>query len=131
VLSPATPASPLRVLIVDADRRVRESLRDLICCEVGLDAVAAVGSADDARDMVAGSAPEVVVIDPLLPDLESGLGLLDELHAAHPATRLIVMGWTSEMDVAGHAADAVLDKGRSPEDLVAAITHSVRRGAAT
>jgi DNA-binding NarL/FixJ family response regulator len=131
VLSPATPPPPIRVLIVDADRRVRESLRDLICCEVGLDAVAAVGSADDARDVVAGSVPEVVVIDPLLPGLDVGLELIDELHAAHPATRLLVMGWTSDMDVAGHAADAVLDKSGSPEDLVAAITRSVRRGAAT
>jgi DNA-binding NarL/FixJ family response regulator len=129
--SPELPTSPIRVLIVDADRRVRDSLRDLICCEVGFDAVAAVGSADDARDIVAGGEPDVVVIDPLLPGVDVGLELLDELRACHPATRLLVMGWPPDMNVSGHAADAVLDKGASPEDLVAAITHAVRRGAAT
>jgi DNA-binding NarL/FixJ family response regulator len=131
MLSPATPPSPIRVLIVDADRRVRESLRDLVCCEVGFDAVAAVGSVEDARTVVASAEPEVVVIDPLLPGIETGLELLDELRASHPATRLLVMGWTGDTDGAGHAADAVLDKSASPEDLVAAITRSVRRGAAT
>jgi DNA-binding NarL/FixJ family response regulator len=131
MLLPATPASPLRVLIVDADRRVRESLRDLLCCEVGLDAVVAVGTADEARSAAAESESEVVVIDPRLPGLETGLDLIDEFHALHPAARLLVMSWTADLDVAGHSADALLDKSASPEELVAAITRSVRKGADT
>lgn len=127
-----TPAarSPIRVLIVDADRRVRESLRDLICCEVGFDAVAAVGSADAARDLVARSLPGVVVIDPLLPGIESGLALVEEIREEHPAVQVLLIGWTPDVDGEAHAATVVLDKGASPEALVAAITRAVRAGSA-
>jgi DNA-binding NarL/FixJ family response regulator len=127
--APATGSSPLQVLIVDADRRVRDSLRDLLCCEVGTDCIVAVGSIEDARLAVDTAEPAVVVIDPRLPGIADGIGLLDQLRAEHPATRVLVMSWSHDADVAGHATEPVLDKNASPEDLVAAITRSVRKGA--
>jgi DNA-binding NarL/FixJ family response regulator len=136
--SPATGSSPLKILVVDADRRVRDSLSDLICCEVGLEAVASVGTADDARAAVADSRPDIVIIDPRLPELDAGMTLLDEFRADHPEMRLLVMGWSNDNDVAGHAEHdtravrpihETLDKSASPEDILAAIAHSVRKGA--
>src|SRR3954449_365339 len=89
MLSPAAPTSPLRILVVDADRRVRDSLRELIRCEVGLETVAAVGTADEAREAAAAAEPDVIVIDPRLPEVEAGIALIDELRSEHPSTRLL------------------------------------------
>ena len=50
--APTPTTSPLRILIVDADRRVRDSLTDLIRCETRLEAVAAVGKAEAAFEAV-------------------------------------------------------------------------------
>ncbi len=126
--SPATGTSPLRVLVVDADRRVRESLCDLIRCETTFEAVTAVGTAAEAAACVADCRPDVVVIDPRLPDVDAGLGLLAHLRSTYPDTRLLVMSWSAETDAVARGADGMLDKSASPEDLVAAITQAVRRG---
>src|SRR4051794_21190022 len=102
MLPHATESLPLKILVVDADRRVRDSLRDLICCEVGLETVASVGTADDARAAVAEAQPDIVIIDPRLPELAAGMTLIDEFRAQRPGMRLLVMGWSDENDVAAH-----------------------------
>jgi DNA-binding NarL/FixJ family response regulator len=127
MLQPARGAAHPRVLNVDPDRRVRDSLRDLLNCELGADMVVAVGSTEDALERLADE-PDVVVLEPTLAGDGSGADLLAELRDHHPAARLFLMGWRDEMHVAGDAArtaDATLDKSASPEDLVAAITQSL------
>ena len=127
MLQPAQGAAQARVLIVDPDRRVRDSLRDLLNCELGADSVVAVGSTEDAIARLADE-PDVVVLEPTLAADGSGADLLAELRDHHPLARLFLMGWRDEMDVASDAArtaDATLDKSASPEDLVAAITRSL------
>jgi DNA-binding NarL/FixJ family response regulator len=131
MLSPATGMSPLCVLIVDADRRVRDSLCDLLRCETRPVSVDAVSSPEEALARVANSPIDVVVIDPHLPDLAAGLGLIADLRAEHPAIRLLVMTWSADVDGVAHGADGLLDKAASPEDLVAAISDSARRGGTT
>jgi CheY-like chemotaxis protein len=128
MLSPATGTSPLRVLIVDADRRVRDSLCNLLRCETEPLSVATVGSAAEALATIAGSPVDVVVIDPYLPDLDAGLALIADLRTAHPAIRLLLMTWSADLDVAAHGVDGLLDKAASPEALVAAIADAARRG---
>ena len=72
-LRPVSPLAP-RVVIVDADRRVQQSLSDLL----GLTGkIAVVGRAGDVRaalEEVERSEPDVVLIDPRLPDVEAGDG---------------------------------------------------------
>ncbi len=126
MLSPAT-TPPIRVLIVDADRRVRDSLCDLIECDAALEAVAAVGTADEAARSAADLQPDVVVIDPRLPEVATGAGLLGRLRAAVPSTRLLVMSWSPEAGGVLDAADGLIDKNASPEALVAAIAASMAR----
>jgi two-component system nitrogen regulation response regulator GlnG len=128
MISPATGTSPLRVLIVDADRRVRDSLCNLLRCETEPLSVATVGSAAEALATIAGSPVDVVVIDPYLPDLDAGLALIGDLRKAHPAIRLLLMTWSADLDVAAHGVDGLLDKAASPEELVAAIADAARRG---
>jgi DNA-binding NarL/FixJ family response regulator len=126
----STPTtSPLRILIVDADRRVRDSLTDLIRCETQLETIAAVGSPAAAVEAVERWTPDVVVIDPRLPDVDDGLGLLQRLRHDAPSTRILVMSWSTALENADLAAmaDVLLDKSTAPEMLVAAIEDAMHR----
>ena len=119
---PAAPSFP-RVVIVDADRRVQQSLSDLL----GLTGrVSVVGRASDVRaalEEIERAAPDVVLLDPRLPDVEAGTALIAGMRRAWPSMKVVLTGWS---DVEGHAANdgsqaCYVSKGSSPEDFVAAI----------
>lgn len=124
---PVAPTAP-RVLIVDADRRLQQSLADLL----GLTGqVAVVGRAADVRAALEEAErvkPDVVLVDPRLPDVEAGIALIAGMGRAWPSLRIVLTGWG---DTEGHAqlADARLcyvSKGGSPEDFVTAIVDACR-----
>lgn len=119
---PVSPDAP-RVLIVDADRRVQQSLADLL----GLTGrVAVVGRASDVRaalEEVDRTRPDVVLVDPRLPDVEAGTALVTGISRAWPSLRIVLTGWSDtdgRADLAG-AVTSYVSKGGSPEDFVAAI----------
>jgi DNA-binding NarL/FixJ family response regulator len=122
---PGSSASspPLRLVVVDADDRVRETLTRLL--EIG-DLVEIVGSAGDtgpALEIVQATAPDVVVVDPRLPEIESGLAFIGRLRAVAPAVRVVVMGGsdTPQLDDLTSAADCVCRKTFRAGDLLSAI----------
>jgi DNA-binding NarL/FixJ family response regulator len=111
------------VVIVDSDRRVQQSLSDLL----GLTGqVAVVGSAGDVREAleeIERVHPDVVLVDPRLPDLEAGNALIAGMSRAWPSMRIVLTGFA---DTEGHAhSDGMpvryVSKGGSPEEFVAAI----------
>jgi DNA-binding NarL/FixJ family response regulator len=119
---PVTPTSP-RVVIVDADRRVQQSLSDLL----GLTGrISVVGRASDVRaalEEIERQTPDVVLLDPRLPDVEAGTALIAGVQRAWPSMKVVLTGWS---DVEGHAAldssrACYVSKGGSPEAFVAAI----------
>jgi two-component system, NarL family, response regulator DevR len=117
------PDRPLRVLVVDADDRVRESLTRLL--EIGdrLLVVGNAGSADEAFDLVRAAAPDLVMVDPRLPEVEVGLAFIARLRAASPAIRILAMSWSDTLEPTALAggADGFVRKTFRPADLVAAI----------
>lgn len=112
-----------RVVLVDADHRVRECLRDLITVDGGIEVVGTAGHAAAAIALVETARPHVVVVDPRLPDLEAGLALVARLRAAFPAVRVLVLGWSEALAdaAASSGADGTLDKTSQPDELVAQI----------
>ena len=68
-MQPAVPllTSP-RVVIIDADRRIRQSLTDVLRLAGGVDVLGSAGDVPAALKLVAEHLPEVVVVDPRLPD---------------------------------------------------------------
>ena len=71
-------------MVVDADDRVRETLTRLL--EIG-DRVEIVGSAGEAGlalEIVEATAPDIVVVDPRLPEIERGLAFIRRLRARGP-----------------------------------------------
>lgn len=113
---------PVRVVVVDADDRVRESLTGLL--EIG-DRIRVVGTAGglaEALRVIAVERPDVVVLDPRLPDANGTTPLCDRLRAVAPGVRTLVLSWSEDAGSAGrHGADAVTRKTFRPADLIAAI----------
>jgi DNA-binding NarL/FixJ family response regulator len=131
---PLDPArrEPVRVLVVDADRRVRSSLNALISLADGFRMVRAVATPDDAFVVLATEPVDVVLIDPRLPDLEVGLAFVAEAHRTWPALALVTMSCFD--DVARHALHAgvvaFVAKSGQPDMILATLARSASSHAA-
>ncbi len=120
---PTLPRSP-RVVIVDADRRVQQSLADLLGVTGEVQVVGRAGDVRAALELVQQELPDVVLVDPRLPDIEAGLALVAGLARAWPSMRVVTTGWS---DTEGHAplgssgTATYVSKSASPEQFAAAI----------
>ena len=113
----------VRVVLVDADDRVRESLCGLLCIGDRLEVVGSTGDADPALDIVRETQPDVVVLDPRLPAVDDGLAFIRRLRAISPDVRVLVMSSTDPADQGDLAAvsDGFIRKTFRPSELVAAV----------
>ncbi len=99
------PEGALRVVVVDADRRVRRDLAQFVDLD---DGAVVVGVADDvpsALALVEQGRPDVVVLDPRLPDLDAGLALVAQMRGASPA-RIVVLGNDPSLESRARAVGA-------------------------
>lgn len=122
-LSPQSrPTLVPRVVIVDADRRVQQSLADLLSVSGDCEVVGRAGDVRSALQVVERTRPDAVLVDPRLPDIEAGVALIRGLETAWPGLRVVVTGWS---DTEGHSLDgstpAYVSKGSSPEEFVSAL----------
>ena len=115
--------APLRVLVVDADDRVRESLSGLLAIGRKLVVVGNAGQPARALDLLAAESPDVVIVDPRLPDVAGGLAFIERVRACDPAIRIVVMSWNEGLDDPAlvAASDAFIRKTFRPNDLINAI----------
>jgi DNA-binding NtrC family response regulator len=118
----------VRVLVVDSDRRVRQSLcglaaitDDLLVVDAVADGAAAIGCLE--RDDL-----DVVLIDPRLPDVDVGLALLVEMHARWPHLSLVVMSSSDDLahPALSNGALAFVAKAGQPEALLESLRRSGR-----
>lgn len=118
---PHQPHAAPSVAIVDADRRVRQSLSDLLAL-AGLPVAGAAGSAGEALGLVELTHPSIVLVDPRLPDVNAGEALLVALADLDPDVRVVLMGWSDALERPAllERAAAYLPKGSTPEEFVAA-----------
>jgi DNA-binding NarL/FixJ family response regulator len=126
------PGGPLRVLIVDADDRVRESLAGLLAIGDRVLVVGAAGQAGLALELTARETPDVVVVDPRLPDVDGGIAFIGQLRSIAPDVRILAMSWSDTLEHAAMTggADGFVRKTFRPTELVAAIVAAGRRPAA-
>lgn len=112
-----------RILVVDADHRVRDSLAGLISLADGMEVVGTTGLPAEALGAVRQSRPDIVVIDPRLPELEVGLGLIGAIHRVRADVRILVLGWSADHEqIAMDAgADAFICKSADPVTVVEAV----------
>jgi DNA-binding NarL/FixJ family response regulator len=130
--SSITAPGPLRVLVVDPDDRIRESLARLLSIGGRCLCVGSAGMPDTALDLAASMSPDVVMLDSRLSELDAGQTLIARLHAAHPGIRVVVLNWSeSTAPVAGlEGADAYIRKTFRPHELIDAVVTAARTPAA-
>jgi DNA-binding response OmpR family regulator len=127
----AAPA-PLRVLVVDPDDRIRESLARLLPIGGRCLVVGSAGEPGSALDLAVAMSPDVVMLDSRLSELDAGQSLISRLRRAHPAVRIVVLNWSESTDpVAGlEGADAYIRKTFRPHELIDAVVNAARTTAA-
>lgn len=97
----ATPAGgPVRMVLVDADRRVRAGLAALLELSPAVTVVATAGDVRGAVDACARTAPDVIVVDPRLPEIQDGIAFISAVRAGRPAIRIIALAWSNDLDPA-------------------------------
>ncbi len=123
-----TPPTPVRILIVDGDRRVRQSMAGLIELADGIESAGATGDPASVLDLVAACRPDVVLVDPRLPDVDSGLALIEALHEGCPDVLIVAMSCADSLEhpVLGRGADAFVAKGGHTEELIDAVIRAAR-----
>ena len=119
------PIGRLRILVVDADDRVRESLTGLLAIGDQLHGRRQLpASRARALDLAAEHRPDVVIVDPRLPEVDGGLAFIAGLRAslpgrAHPGHELV-----GRARAAGHRRrrrTASSARPSDPTELIAAI----------
>ena len=128
---PTKEAAPLKVVVVDRDERVRESLAGLLQIGERCAVVAGAGDTVQALDLIHRHRPDVVVVDPRLPEVEGGRALVSAIRDRWPSTRVVLMGSSSAIDLdgLGELVDAVVRKTFRPRELVDAVLAAMARPA--
>lgn len=124
----AAAPGPLRVLLVDPDDRVRESLAGLLRIGSRCVVIGTAGTADGAILLAGQSEPDVIVVDPRLPGSD-GAQLIAQLRTAAPTARVLVLNWSDTADQAS-GADAYVRKTFRPHELIDAVVNTTRRSVA-
>ena len=119
---------PLRVLVVDADDRIRESLSGLMSISGECMVVASAGQVGQAIDLALDHRPDVVVVDPRLPEVDGGIAFITRLRTELPAVRILAMSWSDSLESAAlqSGADGFVRKTFRPTELTAAIVAAGR-----
>ncbi|SHN66442.1 two component transcriptional regulator, LuxR family [Geodermatophilus obscurus] len=95
----------MRVLVVDDHRMFAASLAQALQSEPDLVVVGQGTSIAEARDLMASTAPDVVLLDHRLPDGD-GVAAIVGLHAVQPSARIVVLTATTSDRVLVAAMEA-------------------------
>jgi DNA-binding NarL/FixJ family response regulator len=121
---------PLRVLVVDPDDRIRESITRLLCIGGRCAVVGNAGTTTSAEALAEAFAPDVAVIDSRLPD-ECADGFVNRLRAVVPGIRIVILNWhDGEPATTFVGADAYIRKTFRPHELIDAVVSAARVPAA-
>ena len=115
---------PVRVILADDQRLVRESLATMLGLLAGIELVATACDGEEALELVARHAPDVVLMDLRMPRLD-GIEATSRLREQAPAVRVIALTtYADDESVLGAlraGARGYLTKDASSEDIAAAI----------
>jgi DNA-binding NarL/FixJ family response regulator len=119
-----------RVLIADDDDLMRAGLVELLADEPEIEIVGQASTGRQAVERARQLAPDVVLMDVRMPDLD-GIGATRELARAAPAARVLILTTFEQDDYVFGAlragASGFLLKRARPEELIAAV-HTIAAG---
>jgi DNA-binding NarL/FixJ family response regulator len=121
--APSSSDGHVRVVIIDADDLVCQTVAALVGIGGRIEVVGIAGAPAPALEVVLTTRPDVVLVDPRLPDLPGGLAFIRQLHSAVPETRVLAICTPEFLDQAAGAegVDRAMRKTYRPDDLSAAI----------
>ncbi|HRJ53232.1 MAG TPA: response regulator [Candidatus Thiothrix moscowensis] len=116
-----------KVLLIDDHTLFRAGLEDLLTRR-GIRVVAAVGSGDEGLAAAAAFAPDVVLLDMRMPQMD-GLSVLRQLRKHHPNLRVVMLTTSSNendlVEALRSGARGYLLKDIEPDELVLALREIV------
>lgn len=119
-----------RVLVVDDDHLMRAGLIELLGADTSIDIVGSASTGREAIDRARELAPDVVLMDIRMPDLD-GIAATRELATAAPDTKVLILTTFDTDDYLFDAlqagASGFLLKRCLPEEMIAAV-HVVAAG---
>ncbi|MEX1162224.1 MAG: response regulator transcription factor [Nitriliruptor sp.] len=123
----AVDSTPLRVVLVDDDPDFRLIMRTRLNLRPGIEVVATAGDGTEALQAVADHAPDVVVVDLIMPGVDgyATLALLREQHPGVGAVAYTAVAAAASRDRVARLGVELVQKTPDPADLVAAIHRSV------
>jgi CheY-like chemotaxis protein len=127
--APLESPRPLRVVVVDADERTRESLAGLLAIGRRCIVVGSAGHVPQALSLVGQLIPDVILVDPRLPEIDGGRAFIAQARELSPQVRVLVMSSTADLEhdpVAG-GADGYIRKTFRPRELLDAVLAAARR----
>ena len=84
------PAAPLRLVLADDHGLMREAIRRVLVSREGIDVVGEAGSGSEVVPLVEPTAPDLVLLDVTMPDLD-GLACLAELRGRFPQLPVVML----------------------------------------
>jgi DNA-binding NarL/FixJ family response regulator len=117
-------AEPIRVLLVEDNEVYRDSLVFLLAARAGLEVVEAVADGASAVRAFREHAPEVVVLDFRLPDIDGAAVAAD---ISGPVVFLSASAGRDEYDAASSAGAALVRKDEGIDALVSAVRAAAGR----
>ncbi len=125
----APTAAAVRVALVDDHRLVRVGLRSLLESTPGFAVVGEAGDGREAVDLVERCAPDVVLMDLSMPDVD-GVAATRAIAATHPGVRVLVLTSFTDrarvQEVLAAGAIGYVLKDCEPDELLSAIRAAAR-----
>jgi DNA-binding NarL/FixJ family response regulator len=126
----AADGEVIRVLIVDDDALMRAGLRGVLSNDPAIEVVGEAGDGRDAVHRARLHAPDVVLMDVRMPDLD-GIAATERVLTEAPGARVVILTTFEQDDYIFGAlragASGFLLKRTRPEELIAAI-HTIAAG---
>ncbi len=123
---------PIRVLVVDDHRVVRDGLEQLLRTATDLELTGSVANGQEAIDFVDTHSVDVVLMDLSMPVLD-GVQATRSIRSLHPECRVVVLTSFGEhsriVDALDAGADGYLLKHADPQEIFAAIRAAAAGGA--
>lgn len=120
---------PIRILIIDDHTILRRGLRMMLDQQSDLQVVGEAGTGMAARQELLARAPDLVLTDLFLPDLDD-VEICDQVHAVSPTSKLLILSGTQSGPTIQRAVatgiDGFLLKEVTPAELADAIRQVMR-----
>lgn len=124
-----TQEADIRVLLVDDHQMVRQGLIFFLSTQPGIEVVGEAGTAQQAIDRALDIAPNVILLDMVLPD-DTGIKVIETIHRRQPDTAVIVLSSFVDDEKVSAAIEAgaagYLMKDVDPIELAEAIRATQR-----